>query len=329
LADIGVVYLCRFADGEPAVRTFVQSYRAHAAGVTHDLHGILKGFPDLPSLASARALFSGLPVNFVELEDTGYDIGSYFAAAKVVSNRRLIFFNTFTELLADDWLKKFDTALSLPGVGIVSATGSWQSLSSYYEVLVRLGWHEIGRICSTWFSLRNRHTQDSPAAQGLRAKNGVPKTASLGRGLYLLLRPDRYLRYLYQYGCYPNPHVRSNAFMIERHRFLSLRTLSFGRKSNAYKFESGRRSMTKQIIAQNLKPVVIDRYGNVYDILEWKASSTYWVDEQANLIAADNRTRQYAAGSEELRTRLMDYAWVHPSCWTLRVHRSRLTNDHR
>jgi hypothetical protein len=327
LADIGVVYLCRFADGEAAVRTFVQSYRAHAAGVTHDLHGILKGFPDLPSLASARALFAGLPVNFIELEDIGYDIGSYFAATKVVSDRRLIFFNTFTELLADDWLKKFDTALSLPGVGIVSATGSWQSLSSYYEVLVRLGWHEIGRICTTWFSRRNRHTQDSPAARGLRARNGVPKAASLGRGLYLLLRLDRYLRYLYQYGRYPNPHVRSNAFMIERDRFLSLHPSSFEKKIDAYRFESGRQSMTKQIIAQGLRPVLMDRNGCVYDISEWESSSTYWVDQQANLIAADNRTRQYEKGSQERRRRLQDYAWVHPASWTLEVHRARLIYD--
>ena len=327
MADIGVVYLCRFADGESAVRTFVQSYRAHTAGVTHDLHGILKGFPDLPSLASARALFAGIPVNFVELEDTGYDIGSYFAAAKVASNRRLIFFNTFTELLADDWLKKFDTALSLPGVGIVSATGSWQSLSSYYEVIVRLGWHEIGRICTTWFSRRNRHNQDSPADQGLRARSGGPEAASLGRGLYLLLRPDRYLRYLYQYGRYPNPHVRSNAFMIERHCFLSLHTSSFEKKNDAYRFESGRQSMTKQIMAQGLRPVLVDRNGSVYDISEWESSSTYWVDHQANLIAADNRTRQYENGSQERRRRLQDYAWVHPALWTLEVHRSRLIYD--
>lgn len=316
MADIGVVYLCRFADGEPAVRTFLDSYRAHAASVEHDLQVILKGFPDLPSRAAARALFAGLPVNFIELEDAGYDIGSFFVAAKVVSNRRLLFFNTFTEVLADDWLRKFDTALSLPGIGIVSATGSWQSLSSYYEVLVRLGWHELGRIRTTWFS-----------KQGLRAKNGAPKAASLGRGLYLLPRPDRYLRYLYQYGRYPNAHVRSNAFMIERHRFLSLRTSSFEKKNDAYRFESGRQSMTKQIMAQGLRPVIVDRNGSVYNISEWESSSTYWVDQQANLIAADNRTRQYENGSQDLRRRLHDYAWVHPAAWTLEVHRSRLIYD--
>jgi hypothetical protein len=326
LADIGVVYLYRFAEGDLPARAFLNSYRAHPAGIDHDLHVIFKGFPDARSLTAARTIFADLRINSIELDDTGYDVGSYFFAAKVVSNQRLIFFNSFTELLADDWLAKFDNALNLPNIGLVGATASWQSLSSYYEVLIRLVLSETDRLLIA-------HAKGAGRADGAETVRGdshtdeVRSTPARRRGLYLLLRLDKYLLSVYEYGRYPNPHIRSNAFMIERDRFLSLRTLSFGRKSNAYKFESGRRSMTKQIMAQNLKPIVIDRYGNVYDIPEWKASSTYWVDEQVNLIAADNRTRQYAAGSEELRTRLMDYAWVHPSRWTLRVHRSRLTHD--
>ena len=323
MADIGVVYLYRFAEGEPPVQSFLDSYRAHPAGAKHDLHVVLKGFPDRDSLDSAAKLFTDLPVNFIEDDDTGYDVGSYFAAAKVATNRRLIFFNTFTELLADDWLKKFDAALNLPGVGIVSATGSWQSLSSYYEVLIRLGWYEIERSCAVWFSKKGERSQ----AKGAWANDERPRPASLGRGLYLLLRFDKYLRNLYEYGRFPNPHVRTNAFMIERELFLSLRVSPFREKIDAYKFESGRQSMTRQVMALGLRPVLVDRNGNAYEILEWKSSSIYWADNQANLIAADNRTRQYASGSLDHRRRLEDYAWVQPSSWTLQVHRSRLIYD--
>ena len=87
------------------------------------------------------------------------------------------------------------------------------------------------------------------------------------RFLYIAIRIDRYLLYLYQYGRFPNPHIRTNAFMIERNRFLSLYAPAFKNKEDAYKFESGRRSMTKQIIAQELKPVVVDRNGAVYGAL--------------------------------------------------------------
>jgi hypothetical protein len=326
LADIGAVYLYRFAEGELPARAFLDSYRAHPAGVDHDLHVVFKGFPNAHALAAARTIFAGLPINPIELDDTGFDVGSYFAVAKLVSNRRLIFFNTFSELLADDWLKKFDNALSFPDVGLVGATASWQSLSSYYEVLIRLVFHEIIQQLTGHAKGAGRPgaIQDVQCDRVIDERDNAPSRA---RGFYLLLRLDKYLLYLHEYGRYPNPHVRSNAFMIERDRFLSLSASSFSRKSSAYKFESGRQSMTKQIVAQNLKPVVIDRHGKVYGIAEWRASSTYWVDQQANLIAADNRTRQYATGDAERRRRLEDYAWVHPSCWTLSVHRSRLQDE--
>jgi hypothetical protein len=320
MADLGVVYLYRFADGELPVRAFLDSYRAHPAGAEHDLHVILKGFPDRSSLASARALFAGLPLNPIELDDTGYDVGSYFAAAKVVSNRRLIFFNTFTELLADDWLKKFDNALSLSNVGLVGATGSWQSLSNYYSVTVRQGWRRTKELLGGFVEQPSGAQQTEAQQEDGQAIRQTDLRRRLGHGLrflYVAVRIDRYLLYLYQYGRFPNPHIRTNAFMIERNRFLSLYAPAFKKKENAYKFESGRRSMTKQIIAQGLNPVVVDRNGAVYGASEWRSSSTFWADEQPNLIVADKRTRDYAKASRGHRIFLQNNAWVHPSGWVM------------
>jgi hypothetical protein len=274
-------------------------------------------------------MFAGLLINPIELDDTGYDVGSYFAAAKRVPNRRLIFFNTFSELLADDWLKKFDDALSLPGVGLVGATGSWQSLSSYYEALIGLGWQEIKHMlgsptesaASPPAAKENQDMKgngDSQVIQGLEKRSFI---VQIGRGLYRLLRLDRYLLYLYEYGRFPNPHIRTNAFMIERTRFLSLHAPPFDKKGDLYKFESGRQSMTKQVLSQGLKPLVVDRTGKVYNASEWKSSSTFWIGRQSNLVAGDNRTRSYAQGDEALRTWLEDNAWAYPSSWTTRGRR--------
>lgn len=318
--EIGVIYLFRWADGDLAARNFIASYVAHPAHANHELHVIFKGFPNQRALTAAQSLFTELSINPIQLEDSGYDIGSFFAAAKLVSNSRLIFFNGFTELLADSWLKRFDDALSLPGVGVVGATGSWQSLSSYYEVLVRLGLNEIARLCA--------YVPELIAASNAAIKReGHDSQPAIKRGLYLLFRPDQYLFRLYEYGRYPNPHIRTNAFMIERSRFLALHAPSFVSKSEAYKFESGRRSMTKQILEQGLRPIVVDRSGRTYEIPEWQGSSTYWAGQQTNLVAADNRTRQYNNGDSQLRQRLHDYAWVPPRRWKLNVHRSRLQEN--
>jgi hypothetical protein len=318
LARIGVIYLCRFAEGERPVRAFVDSYRAHPAGADHDLHVIFKGFPDKSSFAAVRALFGELPVHPLELEDKGYDIGSYLAAARMVADQRLIFFNTFTELLADDWLKKFDAALTLPGVGLVGATGSWQSPRSMYQASWRRGLHWIRHPLEylrradvdrppIWDS---RKVQDAPApaveTEGSNARNALVR---LGRSLYHLVRFDRHLL---PYAPYPNPHIRTNAFMVERDRFLALKVPSFNTKFDVYRFESGLDSLTRQIIAQGLRPVVVDRAGAVYDLPDWKTSSTYWIDDQKNLIAADNRTRDYSAGTALDRVRLQAHAWEDP-----------------
>jgi hypothetical protein len=324
LADIGVVYLYRFAEGELPARAFLDSYRAHPAGADHDLHVIFKGFPDGHALTSARTVFAGLPINPIELDDTGFDVGSYFAAAKLVSNHRLIFFNTFSELLADDWLNKFDAALSLPNVGLVGATGSWQSLSSYYEVLINRACHELSHLFGNRKKLptngeQTYNIQDVQGDAAIDTSEFDERTNATraGRALYLLFRFDRYLSLLYQYGRFPNPHVRTNAFMIERDRFLSLDTLRFNKKTDGYKFESGRRSMTRQIMARGLEPVVIDRNGKIYDIPDWKSSSTFWIAEQNNLIAADNRTRDYDKANNARRVFLGDNAWAYPSLWAI------------
>ena len=318
MAQIGVVYLCRCAEGERPVRSFVESYRAHAAGADHDLHVIFKGFASRSALASAQALFAGLPFHPIELADTGYDIGSYFAAARIAANRRLIFFNTFTELLVDGWLKKFDDALSLPGVGLVGATGSWQSHRSFYLASWKRALYWIGhplqylrRADADRLPIRNTPKAQSATAQP--PKSGKTEArgalAPIGRSVYRLIRFDQFLL---PYAPYPNPHIRTNAFMVERDRFLALKIPPFKTKLNVYRFESAHDSLTNQIIRQGLKAVIVDRNGDVYQMTDWKASSTYWNGEQQKLIVADNRTRDYSEGTLSDRVRLQAHAWENP-----------------
>ncbi len=310
VAKTGVVYLYRFAEGEAPVSRFLESYRAHPAGDEHDLHVVLKGFPDRAAIAAARRLFGSIPVNTIEIDDAGYDIGSYFAAARAVTNPQLIFFNTFSEILADNWVAYFDKALAVPGVGLAGATGSWQCASSGYEAKVFKG-------------LRRLHVLPQPAVHRNRpadqpteaAKNVGHNGVNLRLLLRKLLRATLYPVRLYQFGRYPNPHIRTNAFMIQKDVFLSLREVTPKRKIDAYKFESGRHSMTKQIIARGLRPVVVDRSGQIYEVPEWKSSSTFWINLQDNLLVADNQTAGYANGKPDRRRILASYAWDSPWFW--------------
>jgi hypothetical protein len=310
MADTGVIYLCRFAEGEAPVLRFVDSYRRHHAGVGHDLHVILKGFPNGQAAGSARALFGGLRVNTIEIDDSGYDIGSYFAAARVVGNRQLMFLNTFSEILADDWLAHFDKALAMADVGLVGATGSWQSASSGYEAKFFKALRRLSMLPRASGGRQHKLAADSPGAPG-----GVHDRITPRLALRKLLRATLYPYRLYEFGRHPNPHIRTNAFMMRRDVFLSLRVGTFRRKMDAYRFESGRHSMTRQIRARGLCPVVVDRWGKVYGIPDWKSSSTFWIGAQDNLLVADNQTFGYATGSAERRRILKNYAWDSPWFW--------------
>lgn len=308
MRDVGVIYLCRFAEGEEPVRRFLKSYRDHAAGVEHDFHVVFKGYPDRAKFEAARALFDRLSINAIQLDDSGFDLGSYVAAAKSVSNRRVIFLNTFSQIQADNWLRHFDIAMNEPGVGVVGATGSWQSNAASYERVLK-------RI---FLEVRQKLPFVPPAPPS------APTSAVLPWALATKPRPlSRYLfaafhfaYLLYEYGRHPNPHIRTNAFMADREQFLSLRLPAFHDKKEAYKFESGRRSLTRQYLARGLKTVVVDRNGTVYPVQHWNISSTFWIDGQANLLVGDNRTRDYAEGSPDMRLYLEHIAWRDP--WTVR-----------
>jgi len=306
--EIAVVYLYRFREGEEPARNFLESYKRFPAGIKHRLYVILKGFPDERRVQQARAIF-GQDIHVLIQSDYGFDIGSYVFAAKEISCHNVMFLNTFSEILARDWLLHFRQALSLSGVGLVGATGSWHANTSGYEAI----FYQALRML---FLSRSKCPQNGEPFNSISQRRKVLLGPRPLRSL--LLEPLRYARYLFEYGRYPNPHIRTNAFMLERERFLTLKFPEFGDKSSAYKFESGRRSMTRQIINGGSEPVVIDKTGNVFYRNDWSLSLTFWAGVQDGLLISDNRTRAYAEGDEEYKHLLHDYAWVHPALWRKR-----------
>jgi len=309
-ADLGVVYLYRFPEGEIPVRLFLESFRRLPSGAAHDLHVVFKGFPDRRSLEHAIALFEGISFNVIEVDDIGYDIGSYLKAARLVSSRRLVFLNTFSIVLSANWLASFSNALDRPGVGIVGATGSWLARPTSYEVQALLLLKSIKRIPSRLF---NRSF--GPVGVDAYARAAPRHPTTMREVVRFACAPIAYFNRLRHYPRYPNPHIRTNAFMIERDLFLALRFPRLTTKEQAYRFESGRQSMTNQIMARGLKPLVVGRDGGIYDIEEWQQSSTFWKNRQENLLVSDNRTRHYAAATPEYKILLENHAWRHPGSW--------------
>jgi hypothetical protein len=112
-----------------------------------------------------------------------------------------------------------------------------------------------------------------------------------------------------QFPPFPNPHIRTNAFMLARDRMLAL-DWSVGRgKTSAHRLESGLRGITRQLLDAGLEARVVGRDGRGYPPAEWAHSGTFRSGDQANLLVADNRTRQYDDAGPARRAELARMAW--------------------
>jgi hypothetical protein len=214
------------------------------------------------------------------------DIPAYLEAARRVSCEYLCFLNSYSRPLADGWLAALHRHARRPGVGLVGASGSWEShytnVSGHLPPAARFARHAAG----SWMKRRERAGVRSYLAQRREMR---------------AVRAD--------FHPFPNPHVRSNAFMLRRETLLRLRVGPIHTKMDALAFESGRRGLTRQVQAMGLEALVVGRDGTGYPREAWPRSGIFRMGEQENLLVADNRTDQYAQADPPTRAALRRAAW--------------------
>jgi hypothetical protein len=66
-------------------------------------------------------------------------------------------------------------------------------------------------------------------------------------------------------------------------------------KLDAFYFESGPCSMTRQVLVSGSEVLVVGRNGRGYSPKHWTTSDTFWQGTQSNLLVADNQTRSFSA----------------------------------
>ena len=274
-AQIGVVHLVRACNGIAPFQRFLATYQTCHGGIAHDLLIVYKGFDSPETLQSYNALLAEykFPATYqpLQISDAGFDISAYSVAARHFPHAFLCFVNSYTQLRDTLWLSKLYTHLTQDGVGVVGASGSW-------ETFVPSLLHERARL--------NK------------------------RGLAGRIRG--YLRLGYQqmrYPAFPNPHIRTNGFMLSRTLLLELRGSNPRNKEGAWEFENSRRSMTCQIRARGLRPLIVGKDGIGYEIEQWPRSNTFRLGNQANLLMTDNRTEEYANATPDAKRALSEAAW--------------------
>jgi hypothetical protein len=108
---------------------------------------------------------------------------------------------------------------------------------------------------------------------------------------------------------FPNPHLRTNAFMVSRELMRAVRVPEVRTKSRAWELESGRHGLTREVWDRGLRTLVVGRDGEGYEPDRWHQSATFRSGDQVNLLVADNRTRQWDEADAGLRAGLSRLAW--------------------
>lgn len=324
ISDLAVVYLARYAEGTTPVMNFIVSFERHSPGIAHDLVVIKKGFPSRKT-ALDQCLARAFP-HSVSLSDDGFDIAAYAEAAAQLPHRRVVFLNTFSEITTDGWLRKLDSAFADKEVGIAGATGSYESpLSS------------MKHVQKGWWLFQNKGIPNSAGTlrllQAIRRrlpKRLATKLMSLAISYFSArssracdqtlddrfetywanqIAPGGTLERLKDMKLFPNPHIRTNAFMIERKLFLDVLPDSIETKNDSYFFESGPDGLTQQILRRGMKAVVVGANGRVYAMEEWGHSGTFRLGDQHNLLVKDNQSRAFQNMSAAERRAFTTMTW--------------------
>lgn len=108
---------------------------------------------------------------------------------------------------------------------------------------------------------------------------------------------------------FPNPHIRSNAFMIRRDIFLGLtKNVQISDKVDAYRLESGQKSLTR--LAQKLGEIlVVGANGRGYEPKFWHISETFKSGAQKNLLVSDNQSERYIQATWPLKDIISLTTW--------------------
>jgi hypothetical protein len=303
------VYLAWGPLGAAPLRSFLDSYAANPAGSEHELVILFNGVDDSLRGVLLEQL-AGVEHSLLELREPVQDLAAYAQAAAGLGHDRLCFLNSYSVVLAANWLAMLESGLDGPGVGLVGASGSWASLRSLALAMHFLPSPYRGALPERAIVLAEFPGPGVAGELQSQAERPSGRRRSLaGAALSTLRALPEISAQVVRFPGFPNHHVRSTAFLIERDVFAGLRASRPLRKLDAYALESGHRSITRQVEATGRRVLVVDSRGEQYEQHSWAESQTFWQGSQERLLIADKQTALYADGGFDRRRLLSAMAW--------------------
>jgi len=266
---ICVVHLVREKNGLEPFKIFLESYLHNKSGIEHDLLIIFKGFSDSNLISDYKKLLLNIPHKEMFVKDFGFDIIPYFKAVKNFNYEYFCFLNSFSRILCDEWLIKMYTHIIKQGIGLVGTGGSYESQLTNF----------LNRFNSKWYYK------------------------------FYIINYLKYIKVKFYYDQFPNYHIRTNGFLISKAVMNKIHHGLILTKKDAYRFEGGKDSLTKQIMKMGYEILVVGKDGRGYKKEEWCMSDTFRQASQSNLLIADKQTDLYLNTSKDFSSKLVRWAW--------------------
>lgn len=327
-SEVAVVFLARSEDGSTAgFDRFARSYRKCSAGLDHDLIVIRKGEARKAGARQALDLMFGADgVQYFDVDDSGFDIHAYLKLAKEAPHKYLCFLNSHSEIRANDWLAKLFEPMRDSQVGMAGATASYESITDTISINSKVVWlanrgeleasqeiinlfrNQLENHAPAWIAnLRSQATASH--SQRSRPTLSIDREVEYARYWSTVTQPGAPLEHFAGFRSFPNPHIRTNGFVIQREVLIQFDDDLELSKAACSHFESGMHGLPDMLRHLNLRSVLVGADGSIYEKDDWAKSNTFRLGNQENVLIWDNRVEEFNNYGTDDRERVRLLSW--------------------
>jgi len=290
---VAVIYLAYGAEGYQAyVNRFFDSYKAHASGAPHQLIIAATAYRDNPTgYETLRQLAIENDAKIIDLPDGGQEFGAFYRVAKCLTTDYIFCFVTSGRIMHPNWLAVFMSAnQSHPQCRLIGSSGSWET--SYPGLRV---------VLKRYFASNKPNR-----SQSSETTTRVPQHK---RSISQIIK--RLFDCISIYVQFPNYHIRTNGFLIERQLYMQyIDRYGMPRtRKEAYDIEHGRNHLSKFVKESGFDIGVVGANGILYAPHEWDKSATFRCPDISNAVIWDRQHDAYVEAGVSEKKRCEQRAW--------------------
>ena len=284
------------------------------------------------------------PDRAIRVDDAMTDIDSYLVTSKAHADiDAFCFLNTFSEINCDNWLAFLSNALLTENTAIAGASGSYESLLNSSKLIIKALWYcdrnrlpyneEFYAQYKSYIDQVKPHWAMGSAKEKEAARQLIEELFKRSPNFGFLKELDAEFEdywdtvtevgvgdkaFCHDVPAFPNPGIRTNGFIIRRLHLLPFcHRLSPMIKNESYIFESGWQSLTRTILEQGFRVLVVNADGTNFDVADWPKSQTFRAGGQQKLMVHDNQTRRFEASTIVQQQLLAYMSWGSASSYSV------------